>query len=127
VIYKLRCDIAHRGSLVITDEDYIQFVVRMSYNEFSDPIPLSLKFFPTAQRRCLSATAHSTATSGCWSRRCAGIQASVRGTYSIDYRPDPLIMDVWQSHRRYVKLIAQGVGAFVPALYVLVRSEDLAP
>jgi hypothetical protein len=62
VIYKLRCDIAHRGSLVITDGDYIQFVVRMSYNEFSDPIPLS-----------------------------------------------------------------QRVWAFMPALYVLVRSEDMAP
>lgn len=44
VIYKLHGDIADRGSLVVTDEDYIQFVLRMSDKEPYDPVPLSLKF-----------------------------------------------------------------------------------
>ena len=35
--------------------------------------------------------------------------------YSVDVSPDPLILDVWQSQRRYVKFIAQDVWSFVPA------------
>ena len=45
VIFKLHGDIAQRESLVITDEDYIQFVLRMSDKEPYDPVPLSLKHF----------------------------------------------------------------------------------
>jgi hypothetical protein len=45
----------------------------------------------------------------------------------VDFRPDALILDVWQSQRRYVKFIAQDVWAFVPALYEVVRGEEFAP
>jgi hypothetical protein len=47
VIYKLHGDIAHRESLVVTDEDYIQFAMRMGDKDPYDPIPLSLKFYLT--------------------------------------------------------------------------------
>jgi hypothetical protein len=129
VIYKLHGDIAHRESLVVTDEDYIQFVLRMSDKEPYDPIPLSLKFFLTG-----------------WTTLFVGYSlldynlrllfkalrwkidaANVPDMYSLDLRPDPLIMDVWQSQRRYVKFIAQDVWSFVPALYELVVGEQMAP
>ena len=129
VIYKLHGDIAQRESLVITDEDYIQFVLRMSDKEPYDPIPLSLKYFLTR-----------------WTTLFVGYSlldynlrllfktlrwkidpASVPDMYSVDVRPDPLILDVWQSQRRYVKFIAQDVWSFVPRLYELVRGEELAP
>ena len=48
-------------------------------------------------------------------------------TYSVDLRPDQLILDVWQDQRRYVKFIAQDVWSFVPWLYELVRGEELEP
>jgi hypothetical protein len=129
VIYKLHGDIAQRESLVVTDEDYIQFVLRMSDKEPYDPVPLSLKFFLTGwttlfvgyslidyNLRLLFKTLR-------WKIDAANVQ----DMYSVDVRPDPLILDVWQSQRRYVRFIAQDVWAFVPRLYELVRSEELTP
>ena len=53
--------------------------------------------------------------------------ANVPDMYSVDYRPDALIMDVWQGQRRYVKFIAQDVWSFVPALHELVLGEEFVP
>jgi hypothetical protein len=129
VVYKLHGDIARRESLVVTDEDYIQFVLRMSDKEPYDPVPLSLKFFLTGwttlfvgyslmdyNLRLLFKTLR-------WKIDAA----NVPDMYSVDVRPDPLILDVWQSQRHYVKFIAQDVWSFVPRLYELVRGEELEP
>jgi hypothetical protein len=129
VIYKLHGDIGQRGSLVVTDEDYIQFVLRMSDKEPYDPIPLTLKYFLTGATtlfvgyslldynlRLLFKTL-----------RWKVDAANVPDMYSVDLRPDPLILDVWQSQRRYVKFIARDVWAFVPQLYRLVCGEELEP
>jgi hypothetical protein len=129
VIYKLHGDIARRESLVVTDEDYIQFVLRMSDKDPYDPVPLSLKFFLTDSTtlfvgyslldynlRLLFKTLR-------WKIDAA----NVPDMYSVDLRPDPLILDVWQSQRRYVKFIAQDVWSFVPQLYERVLGEELAP
>jgi hypothetical protein len=129
VIYKLHGDIDHRESLVVTDEDYIQFVLRMSDKEPYDPIPLSLKFFLTGSPTLfvgyslLDYNLRLLFKALRWKIDAA----NVPDMYSVDYRPDPLIMDVWQAQRRYVKFIAQDVWSFVPALYELVAGEELAP
>jgi hypothetical protein len=129
VVYKLHGDIARRESLVVTDEDYIQFVLRMSDKEPYDPVPLSLKFFLTGwttlfvgyslldyNLRLLFKTLR-------WKIDAANLP----DMYSVDLRPDPLILDVWQSQRHYVKFIAQDVWSFVPRLYELVRGKELTP
>ena len=129
VIYKLHGDIAHRESLVATDEDYITFVLRMNDKDPYDPVPLSLKHYLTEwttlflgyslvdyNLRLLFKTLR-------WKIDAANVQ----DMYSVDVRPDPLILDVWQSQRRYVRFIAQDVWSFVPRLYELVRSEELTP
>ena len=129
VIYKLHGDIAHRESLVITDEDYIQFVMRMSDKDPYDPIPLSLKFYLTGSTTLfvgyslLDYNLRLLFKALRWKIDAA----NVPDMYSVDYQPDALIMDVWQGQRRYVKFIAQDVWAFVPALYELVVGEELAP
>jgi hypothetical protein len=104
-------------------------VLRMSDKEPYDPVPLSLKFFLTGwttlfvgyslmdyNLRLLFKTLR-------WKIDAA----NVPDMYSVDVRPDPLILDVWQSQRHYVKFIAQDVWSFVPHLYELVRGEELAP
>jgi hypothetical protein len=129
VIYKLHGDIAHRESLVVTDEDYIQFVLRMSDKEPYDPIPLSLKYF--LKRWTTLFIGYSLLDYNLRllfkTLRWRIDPAKVPDAYSVDYRPDALIVDVWQSQRRYVKFIAQDVWSFVPALYELVQGEELAP
>jgi hypothetical protein len=129
VLFKIHGDIARPETIVLTDEDYIQFVLRMSSKEPYDPIPLGLKFWLTQwttlfvgyslldyNLRLLFKTL-----------RWRIDNANVPDMYSVDFRPDPLIFDVWHNRRRYVKFIAQDVWAFVPALYELVRGEELRP
>jgi hypothetical protein len=129
VIYKLHGDIAHRESLVVTDEDYIQFVLRMTDKEPYDPVPLSLKYF--LKRWTTLFVGYSLLDYNLRllfkTLRWRIDPAKVPETYSVDVHPDPLILDVWQSQRRYVKFIAQDVWSFVPSLYEVVRGEELAP
>jgi hypothetical protein len=129
VIYKLHGDIAHRESLVVTDEDYIQFVLRMTDKDPYDPVPLSLKHF--LKRWTTLFIGYSLLDYNLRllfkTLRWRIDPAKIPDTYSVDYKPDALILDVWQSQRRYVKFIAQDVWSFVPALYEVVRGEELAP
>ncbi len=129
VVFKIHGDISRPETIVITDEDYIDFVLRMSNKEPYDPLPRRLKVYLTDwttvfvgyslldyNLRLLFKTL-----------RWKIDNANVPDMYSVDFAPDPLIMDVWQSQRRYVKFIAQDVWAFVPRLYELVRGEELKP
>ncbi|MEA2157549.1 MAG: hypothetical protein QOE11_3689 [Solirubrobacteraceae bacterium] len=129
IIYKLHGDISQRESLVVTDEDYIQFVLRMSDKEPYDPIPLSLKYF--LKRWTTLFIGYSLLDYNLRllfkTLRWRIDPAKIPDTYSVDYRPDALILDVWQSQRRYVKFIAQDVWSFVPALHQVVLGEEPAP
>jgi hypothetical protein len=129
VIYKLHGDVAHRESLVVTDEDYIQFVLRMSDKDPYDPIPLSLKHF--LKRWTTLFIGYSLLDYNLRllfkTLRWRIDPAKIPDTYSVDRQPDALILDVWQSQRRYVKFIAQDVWSFVPALHQVVTGEELAP
>jgi len=129
VVFKIHGDVDRPESLVVTDEDYIQFVLRMSNKDPYDPVPLTLKFYLTGwttlfvgyslldyNLRLLFKTLRWKIDS-----------ANLPDMYSVDYHPDPLIFDVWHNQRRYVKFIAQDVWSFVPRLYELVRGEELVP
>jgi SIR2-like domain len=129
VVFKIHGDIQQPETIVITDEDYIQFVLRMSNKDPYDPVPLTLKYYLTGMTtlfvgyslldynlRLLFKTLR-------W--KIDG--ASVPDMYSVDYHPDPLIFDVWHNQRRYVKFIAQDVWAFVPRLYERVVGKEFKP
>jgi len=129
IVFKIHGDVARPETLVVTDEDYIQFVLRMSSKDPYDPVPLTLKYYLTGwttlfvgyslldyNLRLLFKTLR-------WKIDAA----NVPDMYSVDLRPDPLIFDVWDSQRRYVKFIAQDAWAFVPRLYERVLGRELAP
>lgn len=129
VVFKIHGDIDQPQTLVITDEDYITFVLRMTMKEPYDPIPLRLKLCLTDMTtlfvgyslidynlRLLFKTL-----------RWRMDPANTPMTYSVDYHPDPLIVDVWDNQRRYVKFIAQNAWALVPKLYQLVLGKELKP
>ena len=128
ILFKIHGDISRPETIVVTDEDYIQFVLRMSNKDPYDPLPLTLKFYLTGwttlfvgyslldyNLRLLFKTLRWKIDS-----------ANVPDMYSVDYHPDPLIFDVWDNQRRYVKFIAQDVWAFVPRLYELVLGKELS-
>jgi hypothetical protein len=129
ILYKIHGCISKPETIVITDEDYIGFILRMSRNDDFDPLPRRLKVQLTDwttlfvgyslmdfNLRLLFKTL-----------RWKVDDAEVPDMYSVDRSPDPLILDVWQSRRRYVKFIAEDVWDFVPRLYRLVQGEELAP
>jgi hypothetical protein len=129
IVFKIHGCISRPETLVITDEDYIDFVLRMSSKEPYDPLPRRLKVYLTDwttlfvgyslldyNLRLLFKTLRWKIDS-----------ANLPDMYSVDLAPDPLIMDVWQSQRRYVKFIAQDVWSFVPQLHELVTGTELAP
>jgi SIR2-like domain len=127
LLFKLHGDIDRPETIVITDEDYIQFVLRMNNKEPHDPVPLTLKY-------CLTR----------WTTLFVGYSlldynlrllfktlrwridtANIPDMYSVDYHPDPLIFDVWHNQRRYVNFIAEDVWAFVPRLYERVLGKEM--
>jgi hypothetical protein len=129
VVFKIHGDITRPETIVLTDEDYIQFVLRMSSKDPYDPVPLTLKFYLAGwttvflgyslldyNLRLLFKTLRWRIDS-----------ANVPDMYSVDYHPDPLIFDVWHNQRRYVKFIAQDVWSFVPSMYKLVLDKELEP
>jgi SIR2-like domain len=129
IVFKIHGDMSRPETVVVTDEDYIQFVLRMSNKDPYDPVPLTLKFYLMGwttlfvgyslldyNLRLLFKTLRWKIDS-----------ANVPDMYSVDYHPDPLIFDVWHNQRRYVKFIAQDVWTFVPRLYELVLGKELAP
>jgi hypothetical protein len=129
VVFKIHGDIMRPETIVITDEDYIQFVLRMSNKDPYDPVPLTLKYYFTGwptlfvgyslldyNLRVLFKTLRWKIDS-----------ASVPEMYSVDYHPDPLIFDVWHNQRRYVNFISEDVWTFIPKLYERVLGRQCEP
>lgn len=129
VVFKIHGDIGNRDSLVITDEDYIKFVMRMSDKGQFDPVPLGLKFYLT--RWTTLFVGYSLLDYNLrllfQTLRWKIDHASMPDVYSVDYHPDPLIFDVWHNQRRYVKFISQDVWTFVPRLYERVLGKEFEP
>ncbi len=126
-VVKIHGDVQSPESIVVTDEDYIQFVLRMSDKEAFNPVPLTFRFFftkwPTLfvgyslldyNLRLLFKTLR-------WKIDPSNFPA----TYSVDIRPDPLIVAVYRDQQRYINFIAQDVWTFVPSLYRLVTGEEM--
>jgi hypothetical protein len=57
--------------------------------------------------------------------RWTGDKANIAPTFSVDYEPDPLIRDVYETQNRWVRFIVDDVWRFVPELYRLVRGKDM--
>jgi SIR2-like protein len=127
IVYKIHGDIEQPETVVVTDEDYIQFLLRMSNKEPYDPIPLKLKADLT--ERTTLFVGYSLLDYNLRllfkALRWGNDPATTPDMYSVDRSPDPLIFDVWQDQRRYVKFIVQDVWAFVPQLYELVMGKEM--
>jgi hypothetical protein len=127
IVFKIHGDIDHEDTIVVTDDDYIKFVMRMSSKEPYDPVPLKLK---------ADLTEWTTLFLG-YSLVDYNLRVLLKALrwgldpafqpdmYSVDYTPDPLIFDVWRHKERYVKFVVQDVWAFVPQLYQLVLGKAM--
>lgn len=126
-ILKLHGDISEPESIVITDEDYIHFVLRMGDKQPFHPVGKNvltyLAKWPTLfigyslidyNFRLLFKTIR-------WQLDAARIPPN----YSVDIKPDDLIRDVYENQRRYVTFIVENLWDFVPKLYQAVKNEEM--
>jgi hypothetical protein len=121
-VLKIHGDIQRTpDSIVITEEDYIQFILRMSDKAPYDPVPEVARAYLA---KC------STLFVG-YSLRDYNLRLLFRTlrwristappTYSVDFRPDPLVQEVLERRSGQVSYIVQDVWSFVPALIDAVK------
>jgi hypothetical protein len=127
LLLKIHGDVDHQESIVVTDEDYIHFMLRMGDIDPFKPASLIVRAhmltWPTLfvgyslldyNLRLLFQTLR-------WKVDLSGIPSM----YSVDPYADPLIVEGWEHQRRYVKFIAQDVWTFVPALYRAIQGKEM--
>jgi hypothetical protein len=129
VVFKIHGDLDEPLSIVVTDEDYIKFVHRMtSREEAFNPVPLEIRYRLSRQPtlfigyslldynlRLLFRTLRSPA------------DRTFPNAYAIDMAPDPLILDVWQNRDRIVTFFVHDLWHFIPWLYCQVQGEEYRP
>lgn len=126
-ILKIHGDINKPESIVITEEDYIQFVLRMSdkhpYHPVGKNVLTYLNKWTTLfigyrltdyNLRLLFKTLR-------WRMDAAQIPP----TYAVDIDPDKPIRDVWENKRGYVTFIVEDLWDFVPRLYKSVKRKEM--
>jgi hypothetical protein len=129
IVRKLHGDTSRPETLVLTDQDYIDFIMRLGDKDPYDPIPLRLKFYLASWPTLFvgySLMDYNLRLLFTTLRRKLD-RANIPDMYSVDMAPDPLIYDVWHTQRRYVRFIAEDAWSFVPNLYELVLGKELRP
>jgi hypothetical protein len=127
-VFKLHGDITQEAeSIVITDEDYIQFVLRMTDKDNFHPVPETFRYY--FKKWATLFVGYSLLDYNLRllfkTLRWQMDKAHFPITYSVDPYPDPLIFDVWQNMNKYVTFIARDVWTFVPELYRDVTGEEM--
>jgi len=126
-LFKIHGDVADRESVVITDEDYIHFMLRMGDASTHSPIPETLRYrfkkYATLfigyslldyNLRVLFKTLQ-------WRLDPANRPAA----YSVDPFPDTLIQQYYGVAGDLVNFIVEDVWAFVPMLYKELLGKDM--
>ena len=119
-------DLGTPASIVITDEDYIRFIQRMTDKGAFHPVPETVRYYmnrwPTLfigyslrdyNLRLLFRALR-------WGMDASGFSRS----FSLDPRPDPLIVRVWQEETAYVAFVVHDLWAFVPRVYREITGKD---
>lgn len=126
-ILKIHGDVDKPESIVLTDEDYIQFVLRMSdkhpYHPFGKNVLAHLVRWSTLfvgyslmdyNLRLLFKTLR-------WQLDAAQIPR----TFSVDKKPDDLIRHVWENKEGYVEFIVLNLWDCIPKLHADLGKKPL--
>ena len=125
ILMKLHGDVGKNESLVITEEDYITFILRMAdthLHPIHEYIRAKMRAWPFLfigyslkdyNLRLLFKTLHY------------GLHLShIKPSFSVDPYPDNLIIAVWQHE---VQFIPENLWRFVPAIYREVMGKEYQP
>ena len=125
-IFKIHGDLNHRESLVITDEDYINFIQRMSQKDLLNPIPSTISY--RMQRWYILFIGYGFADYNLRllfrTLRFNKDRAKLPETFSLDTDPDPLIIKVYQYVKQYITFVMEDLWIFLPWLYRKVKGKE---
>jgi hypothetical protein len=129
LLFKIHGDLSRRDSVVITDEDYIGFVQRMSEKDSTHPVPQTVRY--RIRKWPMLFVGYSLRDYNLRllirTLRWKVDPADTPSAFSVDPYPDPLILRVWQDSRRLVTFFAQNLWTFVPWLYQEVLGHEFPP
>jgi hypothetical protein len=129
LLFKIYGDLTRFESIVITDEDHIGFVQRMSERQATHPVPTTI---------CFRMRTWPMLSLG-YSLRDYNLRLLIRTLlwevdpsaipqiYSVDPFPDPLILRVWQNSRHMITFLAESLWTFTPWLYREIVGSDFPP
>ena len=126
-ILKIHGDFSRPDSLVITDEDYIHFVMRMRDEETINPFTLTPRFLMSKLSTLFIGYSLLDYNVRLFLKtlRFRLDPANIPASYSVDPCPDKMVRMVWQDQRRWVWFVDEDVWSFVPALYKAVTNRDM--
>jgi hypothetical protein len=128
-LFKMHGCVSDRKTIVITDEDYIRFVMRMGDTQ---------NFHPVHQRIRVKFTEWPTLFIGYSlldynlrllfrTLRWRIDQSELRSSYSVDLYPDPLVKIRYEDRDGYVRFFVENIWKFVPELYQQVFGRKMPP
>lgn len=125
-ILKIHGDISDEKSIVITDEDYIHFVMRMSDKDPYHPVGPNVmthlieNYILFIGYRLIDYNLRLLFKTLRWKRDAEDVFPA----YAIDRDPDYLIRDVWEK-KGYMKFVVEDLWEFVTKLYLSVKKEEM--
>ena len=126
-LLKIHGDLDQPDSIVITDEDYIQFILRMGdkdpYRPVGEKVRYFLKTWPTLFIG-YRLSDYNLRLLFKMLRRQLG-EAMIPACFAVDLKPDVLIRETWDSRLGYIRFIEKNLWDFVPDLYEAVTGKEM--
>jgi hypothetical protein len=128
LLFKMHGDLQKAESIVITDEDYITFVQRMSDKDAMHPVPETIRFYMKKWRTLFVGYSLRDYNLRLLFRtlRWRVDPAVFPPSFSVDLKPDDLILSIYQNQRRFITFVPQNLWAFVPWLYRQVVGREFS-
>lgn len=118
LVFKMHGCLSQPESIVITEEDYITFILRMTARRAFHPVPETVLF--RMMRWTTLFVGYSLRDYNLRllfrTLRYSLDPARIPPAYSVDLRPDPLIQSVWQDPHNLVTFLVEDLWRFVPWL-----------
>jgi hypothetical protein len=126
-LLKIHGDLDKPDSIVITDEDYIHFVMRMGDKEPYNPVAHNVRYH--LKERSILFIGYSLSDYNLrllfkTLRHQLG-EADLPSSFAVDNEPDVLIREVWDNQRRHIRFIEKNLWDFVPDLYREVMGQEM--
>lgn len=124
LLFKMHGDIDHPDSIVISDEDYIGFVERMS--EKSGPVPETVRYFMKRWHTVFVGYSLRDYNLRLFLRMLrAGLDQSQKpNAFSVDLYPDVLVKKVWEDKRGLVAFLVEDIWEWIPNVYETIKGHS---